>query len=289
MQTLKFSEEFLRGGDDVLRDCCNGLENCHRELRDTQTTISQAEIDSIFSGDLEGQHPYKYLGNFFNLIHSTYNEKFRDLIGGVIESVNTKQYLITALCGRSIIECTALLRYYNDAVFEKVSIAGRRDLEGIDKDFLTEAFELASKHMHGSTMNWSAFFTSDIKTFVKDLVDKEKARMKREKPKGVDYIQSIHITKALDSWFDDQPELVALAYNFFSELVHPNLGSNLLLLGITDGKIQIGKTSNRAIGKTICREAIKYLAPCMKEGLKQLSLSIILSSLGSKLETQDSK
>jgi len=283
MQTLKFSEDFIRGGGDLLANCCQGIENVHRALRETQTSISDIEIELLYNGDFAKLHPYKYLGIFFSFIHNSYVEKFGDLVGEVISSVNSKQYLVTALCGRSIVESTATLRYYNNAVFKKVNISNTRDLEGIDVKFFSDALELATKHMHGSSMNWGQFFTSDTKTFVKDLVEKEKARLKKEKPKGVDYVQSISIARALDSWFDEEPELVALAYNFFSELVHPNLGSNLLLLGVSDGKVQSGKASNRALGKTICREAVKYLAPCLKEAMKQFANSIILSSLGNEL------
>lgn len=34
-------------------------------------------------------------------------------------------------------------------------------------------------------------------------------------------------------------ELIAMAYNFYSELVHPNLGSNPLLIGILNDKVQV--------------------------------------------------
>lgn len=283
MQALRFSDDFLRGGGDLLANCCHGIENVHKGLRETQISISDIDIDLLYDGSFAKLHPYKYLGLFFSFIHISYVEKFGDLIGEVISSVNSKQYLVTALCGRSIIESTATLRHYNNAVFKKVNISTKRDLEGIDVKFFHDALELANKHMHGSSINWAQFFTSDTKTFVKDLVEKEKARLKKEPPKGVDYVQSIPIARALDSWFDEEPELVALAYNFFSELVHPNLGSNLLLLGVSDGKVQSGRASNRALGKTICREGVKYLAPCLKEAMNQLAKSILLSSLGNEL------
>jgi hypothetical protein len=240
--------------------------------------------ESLFNPRASFDNPYQYIGNFFKFIHVTYFEKYKELLGDFIDAVNARRYLSAALSGRSLIEATASLRYYNFAVRKRVRISAKKDLDGIDLEFLREAFELANKHMHGSRMDWRDFFTSDKKTFVSKLVENEKRRLKKEPPLKREYIQSYPVSKFLDSWFDDEPELVAMTYNFFSELVHPNLGSNLLLIGISDGEIQVGSESNRAVGKIICREAVTFIAPILKEAAKQLADSVLLSSMGDPIE-----
>lgn len=283
----RFSEDFRRGGSDIFIKCCDGIEIFCQGMEQSSINSAEIEIESLYRADLEEfaeKHPYQVLGNFFKFIHVTYLEKYRDLVSDFIDASNSKRYLTVALCGRSLIEATASLRFYNNAVMRKVRVSSKKDLDGIDLEFLRDALDLATKHMHGSKMNWGEFFTSDKRTFVATLVEKEKKRLRKETPKKEDYIQSLPVSKFLDSWFDDDPELVALAYNFYSELVHPNLGSNLLLTGVAEGKVQVGRESNRSIGKTICREAVTFLAPILKEASRQLAESIILSSLGNRIE-----
>jgi hypothetical protein len=284
----RFSDDFRRGGTDILIQCCDGIEIFFQGMEDTKINSAEILVESLYrlnSVDSTQNNPYQVLGNFFKFIHVTYIEKYRDLLGDFIDATNSKRYLSVALCGRSIIEATASLRFYNNAVMKKVRISSKKDLEGIDPQFLRDALNLATTHMHGSKMNWGEFFTSDKKTFVESLVEKEKMRLRKDPPKREDYIQSLPVYKFLDSWFDEDPELIALAYNFYSELVHPNLGSNLLLTGVAQGKVQVGRESNRSIGKTICREAVTFIAPILKEASRQLVESLILSSLGNPIQS----
>lgn len=282
--SIKFSTDFKAGGKDLLIRCCDGIEGFYKYLDVTKFDTAELSIEAIYDVNQSKEHPYQYVGNFFKFIHASYIEKYRELIGDFISSINSKHYLTAALCGRSLIESTATLRYYNNAVMKKVRISSKKEIEGIDIEFLHDVLSLASKHMHGSNMNWADFFTTDKKTFIRELVDKEKRRLKKEPPKKEDFIKSYPIGKFLDSWFDDDPELVALAYNFYSEIVHPNLGSNLLLIGILNGKVQVGRDSNRAAGKSICKEAVTFLAPCLKEAANQLAQSTLISSLGNQVD-----
>ena len=278
-----FSEDFKRGGSEILHTCCAGIEAFHKGMEETQMSLAEISLpDFDFPPDTE-RHPYEILGDFYKFIYVSYVEKFRELVGGFISSLNNRQYLLTALCGRSIIESTATLRYYNTAVMKKAKLSAKKEIFGLDVEFLEDAFRLAEQHMKGSRLNWVDFFTSDKKNFIHDLVEKEKRRLSKEKPKKEDYLTSLPIGKFLDSWFDDDPELVAFSYNFFSELVHPNLGSNLLLTGVNEGRVQVGRNSNRAAGKAICREAVLVIAPCLKESSWQLGQSVLISSLGNTL------
>jgi hypothetical protein len=276
----RFSEDFKRGGSEALYSCCAGIETFYNTIETNQLSLREANLPDFSFPTDTANHPYEVLGDFFKFIHVSYVEKFRELVGGFISSVNNRQYLVAALCGRSIIESTATLRFYNNAVMKKARLSSESDIGNLDDTFFRETFALAVQHMKGSRINWAGFFTSDKKTFIYDLVEREKRRLAKEKPKKEEYLTSLPVGKFLDSWFDDDPELVALAYNFFSELVHPNLGSNLLLIGVSEGRVQVGRNSNRAAGKTICREAVTFIAPCLRESTLQLGQSVMISALG---------
>ena len=69
--------------------------------------------------NIHSDNPYKEVGKFFKFLYCQYVEKYRELLKIFIISINEKNYLVTGLCGRSIVENTATLRYYNINVWEK--------------------------------------------------------------------------------------------------------------------------------------------------------------------------
>jgi hypothetical protein len=285
MKNKKFSSDFRDSGDKLLQTCCDGLENFYDQLFKVHKIDAELSVNNLYFLDAENKHPYEVLGEFFLFIHVTYVEKYKELLGAFIESINHRNFLIAALAGRSLIESTATLRFYNQLIFSKVKNETFPDSKEVDFEFFKEAYEIALRHMKGSRFDWQKFFTSNKKIFASELVNEEKRRITKSKDKKAvpDFIEAQPISKCLDAWFMDDPELVALSYNFFCDLVHPNLGSNLLLTGINEGNVQIGKNSNRAIGKSISREAVTLLTPSIREAATQLANSVLLSSLGQKV------
>ena len=284
---MKFNREFMDNNDPLLIECCKGIENFYEGLNNQRIDSAEMSSSMLVPPILEGEHPYRVLGNLHNFVHSTYIEKFYELLGSFIASINSASYVTSALCGRSIIESVSTLRYYNKIIFKKGRNESPDKFTGIDLKYMKETWDISIQHIKGSNFDWQEFYSSDRKKFIENLVEKEKRRLRKEPPKKENYIKSLNIGKFLDSWFDDDPELVSLAYNFFSELVHPNMGSNLLLNGISGEKIIVGSKSNRAAGKSISREAVKFLSPCLRECSIQLAHSYMLSCLGQKLKDSE--
>ena len=284
---MTFSSDFRSGGGEILQTCCEGLEAFYTQLSKVHRADAELSVENLYLFAMDKRHPYEVLGEFFRFIHVTYLEKYKELLGAFIDSINQRQFLVTALTGRSLIESTATLRFYNHTILSKAEGASLPEPSEVDVEFFQEAYDLAIRHMRGSRFDWAAFFTSDKKTFIGKLVEVEKKRISGNKGKkeSLDFIESLPISKCLDAWFKDDPELVALSYNFYCDLVHPNLGSNLLLTGVSEGVVQVGSSSNRAVGKSIAREAVTLLTPCIREASKQLANSVLLSCLGDRVNT----
>jgi hypothetical protein len=271
---MKFSDDFNNDKNSILNECCLGIENVinHLEIKHIE------KVTNMPSKYLPNQNPYEFLGNFFKFIHSEYIGKYYQLIYGFINSINEKNYLIAALCGRSIIESTATLRYYNKECIKKITILSEKEMKGesiYDQKFIETIIEIINQHMHGSRFDWMKFFTTDKKTFAEKLIEEAKAKNK-------DYVESLPIARLLDSWNKDMPEL-RFYYDFFSDLVHPNLGSNLLLMDLNNNTASIGGNSEKLIGKNIAIQSVLLLTPCIKEATTQLANSVMLSALGNPL------
>lgn len=267
---MKFNNSFKLGGTDIFLRCCSGIEDFAELVH--QTHFSKTVIHPNIN-ELEA-NPYIVVGHFFKFIHSQYIAKYQELVKGYIDSINNKNYLITALCGRAVIESTATLRYYNKECNKKIKNLSSTDSDKFDPKVMADLFMILNQHMRGSRFHWEKFFTSDKKTFVQDLIEKAKA-----KDKNTEFTEALPMPRILDSWASDMPEL-RLFYDFFCDLVHPNVGSNLLLMGVENGQIEIGGDSNKAVGKKICAESVMLLTPCVKEASLQLAESVLLSSLG---------
>jgi len=275
---IKFSQEFKLGGSDIFLNCCTGIEDFYSLLSGIHTSkvVNYPMLVTMT------ENPYQVLGDFFKFIHAQYVGKFQELTKGYIESINQKNYLVAALCGRSIIESTATLRYYNKECKRKIRFSAenhRPDNDEFDLKMINSVLQILEQHMRGSRFDWSKFFTSDKKTFVHELVEKAKSQNKSQ-----EFPESLPIIRLLESWSKDAPEL-RLFYDFFSDLVHPNFGSNLLLMGVSENTTQIGGDTNKSIGKKICAESVMLLTPCIKEASLQLGESVLLSCLGDPLES----
>ncbi len=277
---IKFTQDFKSGGSDIFLKCCSGIEDFYAHLLGVHTT-KVANYPKLVT---MRENPYQILGEFFKFIHAQYVGKFQELTGGYIESINQKNYLVAALCGRSIIESTATLRYYNKECNKKIkaSVSNQKsEKEEIDLKMINEMLNILEQHMRGSRFDWSKFFTSDKKTFVHELVEKAKAQDKNQ-----EFPQSLPIARLLDSWAKDAPEL-HLFYDYFSDLVHPNFGSNLLVMGVNGDVPQIGGNTNKSVGKRILVESVMLLTPCIREASQQLAESVLLSCLGDPINPQN--
>jgi hypothetical protein len=80
--------------------------------------------------------------------------------------------------------------------------------------------------LHGGRFDWETFFTAGVAA----MVDKQKSkRSKVERQEHAARSQYLHVNKCMESWAKSQP-LAEFAYDYLCDLVHPNKGSNLVLI-----------------------------------------------------------
>jgi hypothetical protein len=281
-----FKQDFKRGGESQFLECCKHIEDFH-------SYIMSVEYSKNAKWPTGEEDPISFVGLFYKFIYAQYVVKYEELTANFIHAINEKNYLVMALCGRALIEVTATLRYYNisshDAVARALKKKGAAGDEPINLELMKKLYSLSDQHMKGSSIDWSEFFVSDRKTFIKGLVEKERTRLRREKPKKNTFPKPLPIGRALDSWFDKDPEYVAFIYNLLSDLVHPNLGSNLLMMGVDKQQLDIGPSSNKSVGKKLSQECVLYITPCLKEASKQLANAILFASLGDPINEPKTK
>jgi hypothetical protein len=98
--------------------------------------------------------------------------------------------------------------------------------------------------LHGGRFDWEHYFEKGACAV---LERKSKQRSKEERQKFEERARYLKIEKCIDSWSKKQP-LARFAYNYLCDLVHPNKGSNLVLLVKreqsilfdVDGSIELG-------------------------------------------------
>jgi hypothetical protein len=100
--------------------------------------------------------PWKLHNLYARNLITCYVAKFADLCSGLIHAVETDNFLTYALCGRSLIENAATLRYYvlqkYKPLFDKGTLLadGMKTLIDTDDQFL-----------RGGKFDWESFFTGD--------------------------------------------------------------------------------------------------------------------------------
>lgn len=270
---ILFSSEIRSHADDIAMACMDGIGHFISHIQQVnKSTVIECPV--TITSDVD---PLKMLGDIFDFLHFQYVAKFFELSSNMVLAANRSDYLVFALCGRSIIEATATLRYYNKKCHEQILVAAKA--EDVDTKKLAKALEdlhvILDEHLRGGQFNWFKFFTGDKKKFTLELVEAARSKKKLEQPNP----ESPKIGNSLYNWEKEEPS-VRLAYCFFCELVHPNLGSNFLLMGVDHGRVLIGGNTNKSVGRQLCLEGIKFVAPTLRVATEQLAASRLLGALG---------
>lgn len=205
------------------------------------------------------------MGNVLWFLYGIYTAKYKELVASLIKATQDENFLVFALCGRTIIETTATLRYYNHKTISVVRDV--KDEEGFSPEQLATIVEVLDEHSRGGQFNWGDFFAIPRRDMAAKLIESAKNR----KPQKAD-TESIQNPKSkrsgqtLGEWEKDMPEL-RLIYAFFCELVHPNLGSNFMVMGVKDCNLQLCGDTVKGVGRSLTIEGIMFLSPILREAL----------------------
>ncbi|WP_107668461.1 hypothetical protein [Cyanothece sp. BG0011] len=201
----------------------------------------------------DSHHLYDH---YLDAILTVYFNKYYLLCKSLIQSLNEENYLLYGLIGRSLIEHTAILRYYvTSKMFPLVKIA----LE--DGKVTTEEVETIipwlEKHIIGNRFDWGDFLV--------DYFDE----LDNLKPGNILKNSQVNVLTCLQKWMQEDQSIHDL-YSLFCDLVHPNLGSTLLISNVVNNQICIGGHSGEAIALEIVNRTFKQLLSIFREVSEQL-------------------
>ena len=108
------------------------------------------------------------LPEIVGLLHAQYLAKYAELSEALIRSTKDKNFIVFALCGRSLIEVTAVLHYYHEKMKElSIQCAESEKYEKTEE--LTQNVDaivnLLDQHARGGRFDWFSFFTGDRQHF----------------------------------------------------------------------------------------------------------------------------
>jgi hypothetical protein len=177
----------------------------------------------------------------------------------VVDSVNDGNLLVAFQSLRGYAELVAAVRFTVKRMEPLVRDAVSRGQVSHDM-----AQSLAS-HMqillHGGRFNWAAYFEEGAAA----VVDRKRLkRMQQEKAKFE--MNSLRIGKCIDDWGKESPA-AQFIYDYLSDLVHPNKGSNLVLLVEREGGPVFDVESGSRMGMLIFERIFPYAASMCMEAM----------------------
>lgn len=177
--------------------------------------------------------PVESFNGYIDFALAIYYSKLSQLFRSVAKSIENEDYLIYAQCGRAILENTATIRYYSRHEDFRLASNAWKSATMTDP-ILRNANETLDRFIRGNRFSWEAFMEGRLN----DL----------SKTPHQEHLAQINSNTCLQKWFKENASLESL-YDIFCDLVHPNFGSNLLVLGASDKGLVAGgeKSTNICI------------------------------------------
>lgn len=265
-----------RNGSDIFKRSIQGIEQFYEQVRKGATS-SKATISPNI---LHTNFKYEIINKYLKFLYALHQAKYTELTGSLIESVNNKEYLIFALCGRSLLELTASLRYHTNDLLPIIQDSAKSGIVTSQQQIML--VNNLDKHIRGGKFNWGEFHYGDRSSFAAQLVEDRKKKNRKNKqsepppsPEQANPNQ-VNIQTAIDKWAKEDSG-VQLTYDYFCELVHPNLGSNFLVMGSNNKELIIGKNSPKDVAENLCLEGVPMIAStAIREGAKYMGLLSLL-------------
>jgi hypothetical protein len=177
------------------------------------------------------KYPVEFFNSSIDFGISLYAAKLLQLFESIENSIENEHYLIYAQSGRAVLENIAMLRYYSKHKdIEAASVAWKNG--SLTAQNLKNANNAIDCFLRGNRFAWDAFINGQFD----NLTNKDHK----------DHLKQVNSTTCLEKWFKESPKLESL-YDLFCDLVHPNLGSNLLMIGEQDDKLVAGAVGAESI------------------------------------------
>lgn len=187
-----------------------------------------------------------------NLI-TCYVAKFAELSASIIDAAEKHEYLTYALCGRSLIEHTATLRYYALRKYAPLFNTGSADLKTL--------LEIDDQHLRGGKFDWGAFMTGDYRKLWNTAAEKSGVGRKRQGAKEGSERSNpspVRIGECIKDWAAESPG-IGVVYDLFCDMVHPNIGSTFLVASVGPNGLYFTKDRGKSIGRQVFEQSFPFL------------------------------
>lgn len=192
--------------------------------------------------------PVAHFNAFIDFGISTYAAKLLELFESVEFAIENEKYLIYAQSGCAILENIAILRYYS--MHPDISAASEAwKTKSLNDPILRKANATLDCFLRGSRFSWSAFIEGRFAELTQTPDQPELAQ--------------INSKTCLEKWFKESRKLESL-YGLFCDLVHPNLGSNLLVLGTLENELVPGSKGAKSASLFIVAPTLAGLVGSVK-------------------------
>lgn len=271
--TAVFSQEVRARAGDASRQFLEATENFVAVCR--EFAMKHEPVWLVEAGS--NAEPFPTLFNrYVDFLHALYLHKFAAFAESLIESVNRGDYLNYALIGRAMIEHAATLRYYWEKRLVPVihSASKRGGLTTAEERTVIDSLD---QHLRGSRFDWLSFALKDYQRLKESQAARRKEKRGREpKPADLNRPDQVNVATALEHWAKEE-EGVHIAYDLFCDLVHPNVGSNMLVIAHADGRLTVAPRSETAIGVDIFRQSLPLLvASAIREASRLIPTLILI-------------
>jgi hypothetical protein len=197
---------------------------------------------------LATRDPVAHFNAYIDFGISTYAAKLLELFESIELSIENERYLIYAQSGRAIIENIATLRYYS----KHPDIAAASDAwknKALTDPLLRAANATLDRFLRGSRFSWDAFIEGRFSDLSKIPDQPDQAQ--------------INSATCLQKWFIESPKLESL-YDLLCDLVHPNFGSNLLVLGTLKSQLFPGAKGAKSSSLFIVAPTLAGILGCFE-------------------------
>lgn len=176
------------------------------------------------------RNPKNFFNEYVDFSLAIYSTKLLQLYRATAHAIENEQYLVYAQCGRAILENIATLRYYSLHP-DLTAASDAWKSRSLTDPILRKANETLDRLARGNRFAWEAFIEGRFDELTKTPHQ--------------EHLAQVNSATCLQKWFKDSPKLEPL-YDLFCDLVHPNLGSNLLVLAVSESGLVAGGTESHS-------------------------------------------
>jgi len=201
------------------------------------------------------------LNHYLDIIWSVHVCKFSELCQALIDTINHKEFIVYGLIGRSLIEHAAVMRYYckhrmKPTVDEAVGTGS------VTGDQIKKILSELDHFLRGSRFDWEAFLAGRFD----ELFDEKKV--------ATGHTQ-VNVVTCVQKWANETSSVLVL-YDLFCDLVHPNIGSTLLIMKKWTEGVGFGGQNGEAFGENIVIRTLAGLVALFKHISFYLNFMLLL-------------